>query len=518
VEHADGKLGEVEDRLVETFRRIREKLRLGAKVVLVTYPYLTLEEDYRLEKKGEDTYDVTQGIRALQSKADRYQRSAVEAANAAAGEKYIVLYDGTKNLFKGHEPHPQGDKQNPDRWLYEFETRIQMEWYHYNPLGHQNLGRALSSFGTFGATGGSFGTDADIDVAFVVDTTGSMGGQIAQVREDLSSLVDQLAATTDSFRVAVVSYRDFSERTGDPIDYPSRVDQTFTDDLPSIQAAIDSLTAAGGGDWPETVFSGIQAAIELPWRPGVTKIAIVIGDAPAHSPEPISNLTAEQIVANSIAVDPVQVIGVDSGGLNDNGAVGEISAGTGGSIVPDTSGLTTTISEILDSAAKQPLAWFGTAYAGKIGQPIIFDASGSYDLSGLPITRYEWDFDGNGVFDFETNEATATHTYDAAFNDYVILRVTGPGGTALASARTVVNAEGFASQGDEAPCERDENGFSIIVDEEGQYIRCTADSLPQVDQEGVVEISGENAPTPTAAPSATPMPSSRRILLPMAQR
>lgn len=491
VEHANNELENVERRLIETLGRIRAKLRPDAKVVLVTYSHLMTNVGYRLHNRlSGDNYDAAQGIRALGEDADKHQRSAVKTANAAAGQAYVVLYDGTKALFAGHEPDPSASSRNADRWLHEFETRVQMEWYHYNPLGHQNLGSALSRFGTFGAGGRSLGTGSNIDVAFVVDTTGSMGDVIDQVRADLSNLVNQLAATTDSYRVAVVSYRDFPERTGDSEDYPSRVDQTFTDNLSSIQAAIDSLTANGGGDWPETVFSGIQSAIELPWRPGVTKIALVIGDAEALSPEPISNLTADQIIANSLAVDPVQVIGVDTGNINANGALGEVAAGTGGSIIPGTSELTTTISEILGSAAKQPLAWLGTAYSGKIGQPVLFDASGSYDPSGVPISRYEWDFDGDGTFDLATTEATATHVYDAAFNDYVILRVTGAGGTALASARTVVNAEGFASQGDEAPCALDENGFSIIVDEEGQFIRCTPDSLPTVDQEGVIEIIG----------------------------
>ena len=495
VDDANGKLDSFETNLINTFAEIRGRLRPGARIAYVSYPHLLPDAQYEIvDWRGtpwEDRYDARTAIRALASSGDAHQIAAVAAANAAVGEEYIVFYDGTKALFAGHEPDPSVFQRNPDRWINEFEGDVIAEWYHPNALGHENWGRALSIFETFGAAGGAFDTNADIDVVFVVDTTGSMGGEIAQIRADLSILVDQLATTTDSYRVAVVSYRDFSQRTGDSDDYPSRVDQTFTEDLDLIQAAIDSLTADGGGDWEETVFSGIQAAIELPWRPGVTKIAIVIGDAPALSPEPFSELTTSQIVANSIAVDPVQVIGVDVGSLNDNGALGQIADGTGGSIIPGTSGLTATILEILDQAANQPFAWIGQAYSGEIGQPIQFDASGSYDPSGLPITLYEWDFDGDGVFDLETEEAMATHVYDADFNDYVVLRVTGPGGTALASTRTVVNAEGFVSQGDEDLCELDENGFSIIFDEEeGRFISCTPDSLPEVDQEGVSEIVG----------------------------
>ena len=104
---------------------------------------------------------------------------------------------------------------------------------------------------------------------------------------------------------------------------------------------------------------------------------------------------------------------------------------------------------------------------------------------------------------FETTETTAAHIFDAAFNNFVVLRVTGEGGTALASARTVVNEEGFASQGDEEPCELDENGFSIILDENGQFIRCTADSLPETDQDGVIEILGSIPVTIDIEPRST---------------
>ncbi len=72
------------------------------------------------------------------------------------------------------------------------------------------------------------------------------------------------------------------------------------------------------------------------------------------------------------------------------------------------------------------------------------------------------------------------------------MRVTSPGGTALASARTVVNEQGFAPQGGEEACALDENGYSIITDEHGVFINCTPDSLPEADQEGVTENSGNS--------------------------
>jgi len=113
----------------------------------------------------------------------------------------------------------------------------------------------------------------------------------------------------------------------------------------------------------------------------------------------------------------------------------------------------------------KPIVWIGQAYSGGIGEPIQFDASGSYDPSGLSLTLYEWDFNADGIFEFQSTEPSATHTYSEAFNDLVVMRATGIGGSAIASARTVVNTLGYAPQGDEEPCELDERGFSIFLDE-----------------------------------------------------
>lgn len=492
VDFARTQLDPIENDLVDTFRALRERMRPDARIVLVTYPYLVPDVDYRLRSLlRTDEYAAGDRIRELGADGDARQRSAVDRANAEAGYDFVVLVDDIKELFEGHLPNPdQTQPRNPDRWLHEFETRVPAEFYHYNPSGHEEIASLLEARGSFGAGGGSFGRTADLDIVFVVDTTGSMGGEIAQVRSDLSALVNQLEVSTNSYRVGVVSYRDFAERTGNPADYPARVDLDFSSDLVAIQGAIDSLSANGGGDFPETVFSGIAAAIDFEWRPGVTKIAIVIGDAPPFSPEPISGLTTGDLIQRSLAVDPVQVIGVNVGSLDSGGPLTEIANGTGGDIVSGTADLTGTISAVLDAAVNQPFAWLGTALVGQTGEPVEFDGSGSFDPSGAPLSLYEWDFDGDGTYDETTTVPTTSHVYFEDFIGYVVLRVTGPGGSALGSARIVVNAEGSVPQGDSEPCEVDELGRSINLDEEGRPNRCLANNLPPADLEGVVAESG----------------------------
>ncbi len=66
-----------------------------------------------------------------------------------------------------------------------------------------------------------------------------------------------------------------------------------------------------------------------------------------------------------------------------------------------------------------------------INEPVTFDASGSIDPDGT-IVNYEWDFDGDGLFDLSTNEPVATYTYQVSGIKSVTLRATDAEG---ASAR-----------------------------------------------------------------------------------
>lgn len=488
IEAAQTALEDLTSRTADALTSIAERLDPNANVVLVSYPYLLLDIEYTLEE-GDNVINVREELRAVQDAGDLAQREAVAAANARAGRDFALYYDGTKTLFGDHEPHPSVLIENDDRWIWEFDGLSIPEWYHFNAQGHSQLGEALSSFfSILDVTPGTFEDGGNIDMAFVVDTTGSMSAEIAAVRTNLADIVAQLAAATSSYRVAVVSYKDFPEFC--PGNYPSRVDQDFTNNLSLIQAGIDSLVASGGCDGPETVYSGIKAALDLTWTSGATKIMIVIGDAPAKidsaGAEPISGITASQLVAESIALDPVAVTGANVGGLD----VDEISAATGGSVIAG-GNVVDTISEVIAETAGSPFAWIGAFYSGKVGSPITFDASGSYDSEGIGLSLYEWSFFGDGTYDLSTTEPQATYTYDSEFTGIVLVRVTSQSGRrALGSAAITVNTEGSVPQGDEEPCEVGVDGIPILLGEDGIVLSCTP-ALPTSDKEGLKENLGD---------------------------
>ena len=122
----------------------------------------------------------------------------------------------------------------------------------------------------------------EVDVAFVVDTTSSMGSFIKEAQEHMTQLVKDMSEAADiDLRVAIIQYRDH------PPEEDTFVTETFdlTGDLQKVQNKIDKLTVNGGGDGPEAVFDGCAAAVDLKWRKHAMRLAILIGDAPAHGYE-----------------------------------------------------------------------------------------------------------------------------------------------------------------------------------------------------------------------------------------
>ena len=119
----------------------------------------------------------------------------------------------------------------------------------------------------------------DLDLVLAMDTTGSMRGEIEELKANLDSLVRLLRALTASLRVGFVAYRDFGE------DYVTRdFPLTPMDDAgyQQLRAFIGALVAKGGGDPEEAVQVALEQAVAQPWREDALGYIIVVGDAPAH--------------------------------------------------------------------------------------------------------------------------------------------------------------------------------------------------------------------------------------------
>jgi Mg-chelatase subunit ChlD len=123
-----------------------------------------------------------------------------------------------------------------------------------------------------------------IEVCFVLDTTGSMGGLIEGAKQKIWSIANEMisAQPTPELKLGLIGYRD----RGDEYVVKSF---SLTDDIDAIYGHLREFQAGGGGDAPESVNEALAEAIhKMPWTSDskVLKIIFLVGDAPPHMDYP----------------------------------------------------------------------------------------------------------------------------------------------------------------------------------------------------------------------------------------
>lgn len=122
------------------------------------------------------------------------------------------------------------------------------------------------------------------DIAFVVDTTGSMADDIEAVQRQAQKIINMLFDPSKNMaasRIAVVGYNDPSTET--LLKFTDH--ETVAERKQAALNGINQLYARGGGDIPEMLYSGLLRALDGragEWREEATAQRIfVFGDAPA---------------------------------------------------------------------------------------------------------------------------------------------------------------------------------------------------------------------------------------------
>src|SRR5215470_8926202 len=118
-----------------------------------------------------------------------------------------------------------------------------------------------------------------VEVTFVFDTTGSMGGLIEGAKRRIWSIARRIGEgrPRPDLRIALVAYRD----RGDV--YVTQV-HDLTSDMDAVYQKLTGFQAQGGGDTPEHVSAALSAAVhQVSWSrgPGL-KVIFLVGDAPPH--------------------------------------------------------------------------------------------------------------------------------------------------------------------------------------------------------------------------------------------
>lgn len=228
-----------------------------------------------------------------------------------------------------------------------------------------------------------------VDVFFLTDDTGSMGGVINNVRNTAGALLTQLQSTYADIAFGVGSYDGDPREGGVPLASPPATNLTaaysrqsmITTNTEQVQAAINTWAAGGGGDGPEANFfalhqvatsggatdgvgstdPGYSTGLETGWREGAARVIVWFGDVVSHT------TTVDQAEAiAALTANGVTVVAMNSGG-NDGGIDGGDQADA---IVAATGGV------IVNNFASVPIANIVDSIVGAIG-----DATSTLDLS-----------------------------------------------------------------------------------------------------------------------------------------
>ena len=116
---------------------------------------------------------------------------------------------------------------------------------------------------------------AGMQIMFIVDTTGSMGDEIAYLQKDFSAIAERVGGS------GVTWSANFYRDQGD--EYVTRTNG-FTSDVAEVQAKINAEYADGGGDTPEAVAEILTECLKnrTDWDENSVKLAFLIFDAPPH--------------------------------------------------------------------------------------------------------------------------------------------------------------------------------------------------------------------------------------------
>lgn len=156
----------------------------------------------------------------------------------------------------------------------------------------------------------SAGADSSIDVAFIVDATGSMHDEIDFLKEDLDDIISIVQEQVSTpVRTGTVFYRDSDD------EYLTRCSQ-LTGDLASTRKFISEQEAFGGGDYPEAVHSALEEGLQsLSWNPVArSRVAFLVLDAPPHSESEV--IAACQRVVREYAAAGIKIVPVSASGIN----------------------------------------------------------------------------------------------------------------------------------------------------------------------------------------------------------
>ena len=115
-----------------------------------------------------------------------------------------------------------------------------------------------------------------LDLAFIMDATGSMGPYLEFAKNKILSIIDKITSDSNvKVKLGFIGYKDYSE-INDYIIFPD-----FTNKVEDVKNFISETRVEGGDDECEDMVGGLKRALNYTWK-SYSRFAMLIADAPCH--------------------------------------------------------------------------------------------------------------------------------------------------------------------------------------------------------------------------------------------
>ena len=307
-----------------------------------------------------------------------------------------------------------------------------------------------------------------VDIVFVIDTTGSMSGYINNVKNNITAFVNEIesAGITPSF--ALVDYRDITCDGENSTNTKKNPDgDNWFKNADDFKAEIAKLTVDGGGDTPETAIDALEMARQLNLRTSSQKFFVLVTDA-GYKIDNNYGIKSMSEMIDLLVDDDINVSVVSNSSYQSTykslyESTGGIFANVGGNFKDELLSIADMINEETNSGCWVALnglipqivklderpVWNGTADTDKdslldreelksVWPTKYIDVSPFLYLLGLPwdyeypsVPAYDYysnptkeDTDKDGIYDEVDNEPRVKGYYDEEVEDIVIGELT----------------------------------------------------------------------------------------------
>ena len=187
-----------------------------------------------------------------QQTTEQLELADVEAPGSAAAA------DSTGDLAALSTPSPSGGDS----------TSFDLGTVQISGGGSMGGGSWEGMIGTLRRTG--------LDIVLCFDSTGSMSGEIDQVKRQIERIGATLTTLVPKARISICTYRDVGD------EYVAK-GLPLTGSIQDVHDYLSRISAGGGGDHPEAVEEGLYWSVnQNNFRPAARKVILVFGDAPPH--------------------------------------------------------------------------------------------------------------------------------------------------------------------------------------------------------------------------------------------